>query len=126
MYLLFKSNDLHECLLKNGPTFWKCWNSKAVTTDDFRGIAISPVISKVFEHCVLDKFGHFLSTADNPFGFKKGLGCNHAIYTVCSVVQHFNNDADGSTVNLCALDLTKAFNTRRMATANKTCVNGKN
>ena len=25
---------------------------KAVTADDFRGIAISPVISKVFEHCV--------------------------------------------------------------------------
>ena len=80
---------------------------KAVTTDDFRGIAISPVISKVFEHCVLDKFGHFLSTADNQFGFKKGLGCNHAIYTMRSVVEHFNNG--GSTVNLCAIDLTKAF-----------------
>jgi len=70
-------------------------------------LQISPVISKVFEHCVLDKFGHFLSTADNQFRFKKGLGCNHAIYTVRSVVEHFNNG--GSTVNSCAIDLTKAF-----------------
>ena len=60
-------------------------------------LQISPVISKVFEHCVLDKFGHFLSTADNQFRFKKGLGCNHAIYTVRSVVEHFNNG--GSIVN---------------------------
>jgi len=83
---------------------------KAVTADDFRGIAISPVISKVFEHCVLDKLCHFLSTADNQFGFKKGLSCNHAIYTVRSVVEHFNNGRSRPTVNLCAIDLSsKAF-----------------
>ena len=33
--------------------------SKDVTTDDFRGIAISSVISTVFEHCVLDRFRDF-------------------------------------------------------------------
>jgi len=31
-----------------------------LTCDDFRGIAISPVLSKVFEHCLLDRYGLFL------------------------------------------------------------------
>jgi len=80
---------------------------KSVKTDDFRGIAISAVISKVFEHCILDRFGCFLNTTDNQFGFKKGLACTDAIYTVRKTVERFING--GSTVNLCALDLTKAF-----------------
>ena len=50
--------------------------------DDFRGIAISSVISKIFELCLVDRFKDFLSTSDNQFGFKKALGCSHAIYTV--------------------------------------------
>jgi len=29
--------------------------SKSLTCDDFRGIAISPILSKVFEYCVLDR-----------------------------------------------------------------------
>ena len=80
---------------------------KSVKTDDFRGIAISSIISKVFEHCILDRFGCFLNTVDNQFGFKKGLGCTDAIYTVRNTVERFISG--GSTVNLCALDLTKAF-----------------
>ena len=35
------------------------------------------------------------------------MGCNHALYTVKSVVQHFTSG--NSTVNLCALDMSKAF-----------------
>ena len=39
--------------------------------------------------------------------FKKRVGCNHALYAVQSVVRHFTNG--NSTVNLCALDMSKAF-----------------
>ena len=81
--------------------------SKTLTCDDFRGIAISPVLSKVFEHCMLDRFGSFLNTSDNQFGFKKGLGCSFAIRIVRNVVDGLTKG--GSTVNLCALDLSKAF-----------------
>jgi len=55
----------------------------------------------------MDRFCHFLVTADNQFGFKKGLGCNNAIYHVRNVVEHFTSG--GSTVNLCAIDLSKTF-----------------
>ena len=82
-------------------------SSKTLTCDDFRGIALSPVLSKVFEHCMLDRFGSFLNTSDNKFGFKQLKGCSFAIRVV-------RNDVDGltkcgCTVNLCALDLSKAF-----------------
>jgi len=52
------------------------------------------------------KFNHFLKTSDTQFGFKKGLGCNHAIYIVRTIVESFVRK--GSTVNLCAIDLSKA------------------
>ena len=81
--------------------------TKSVTCSDFRGIAISSVLSKVFEHCILERFDCFLSSNDNQFGFKKGLGCSHAIYTVRNIVNRFTDG--GSTANLCALDLSKAF-----------------
>jgi len=53
-----------------------------MTCEDFRGIAISPIISKLFEYCFIEKFGEFLSTDSKQFGVRKGMGCNHAIYTV--------------------------------------------
>ena len=83
------------------------YRSKAMSCNDFRGIAISTILSKVFEHCIIDRFKYFLSTEDNQFGFKKGLSCSHAIYSVQNIVDNFVKD--GSTANLCSIDLTKAF-----------------
>jgi len=53
--------------------------SKSITVNDFRGISISPVISKVLEHCILDRYARYLWTSDNQFGFKKEHGCSHAM-----------------------------------------------
>jgi len=82
-------------------------HGKALTCNDFRGITISPVISKVFEHCILNRYNEFFGTSDNQFGFKRGLGCSHATNTVRCVVDRLVKG--GSTVNLCSLDLSKAF-----------------
>ena len=81
--------------------------TKSMTCSDFRGIAISSILSKVFEYCILDRYGHFFNSKGNQFGFKKKVGCNNAIYTVRNIVNRFLDG--GSTVNLCALDLSKAF-----------------
>jgi len=81
--------------------------TKPMTCDDFRAIAISPILSKVFEYSFLDRFGKYLGSADNQFGFKKGVGCSHAIYTCRNIVDRFVQN--GSTVNICAIDLSKAF-----------------
>ena len=77
------------------------------TVDDFRGISISPVLSNILEHCILDRFSTYLTTSDNQFGFKKGLSCSHAIYSIRSVINSFSTG--GSTISVCAIDLSKAF-----------------
>ena len=81
--------------------------AKALTCNDFRGIAISPVISKLFEYCFMDSLQLFLTTESNQFGFKKGIGCSHAVYTVRQYIER--NVMNGCTVNLCTIDLLKGF-----------------
>ena len=80
---------------------------KSNRVESYRAISISPVISKVFEHCILIKFNEYFATSHNQFGFKKRYGCSHAVYSVRKVVEHYV--AGGSTVNVCQLDLSKAF-----------------
>jgi len=81
-------------------------HNRSLTVEDFRGISISPVISKLFEHAVLDRFAHLFTTSDNQLGFKK-ISVVCMPYTVRSVVNHYTQN--GSTVNVCSLNLSKAF-----------------
>ena len=81
--------------------------SRSMTYVDFQGIAISSVISKVFEHCIIHRFHKCLASGSGQFGFKKNTGCRNAIYTARKAVEQLNQD--GSTANICAIDLSKAF-----------------
>jgi hypothetical protein len=82
-------------------------HGRSLSVDDFRGISISPIISKLFEMAILDRFSTYLITSDHQFGFKKNLSCRHAVYCVRNVIEGFVNN--GSTFNVCTLDLSKAF-----------------
>ena len=64
-------------------------------------------MSTVFEYYLLDRFQSYLSSSDQQFRFKKGLGCRNAIYTVRQIVDDLTKG--GSTVNMCAIDPIKAF-----------------
>ena len=77
------------------------------SSEAYRCITVSPVISKVFEKCVLEKVQALLITSHLQFGFKKKLSCSHAIYSLNTTVDHFVNNQ--STVNICSIDLSKAF-----------------
>ena len=76
-------------------------------SNNYRGITLSSTISKLFELCIMEKFGHLFDSSDLQFGFKKSLGCSNAIFAVQSVTNYFSKH--GSTVNVCALDMSKAF-----------------
>ena len=60
--------------------------TKSVNCDDFRGITINPILSKVFEYCILDRFGASFVSCEAQFGFKKNSGCRTAIYSVRKIV----------------------------------------
>jgi hypothetical protein len=62
--------------------------SKNLTCADFRGISTSQVLSKILEHCILNRFRSFFLTPDHQFGFTRTVGCSHAIYVVRSVIDY--------------------------------------
>lgn len=84
-----------------------CNKLGVLSPSDYRGITLSPVISKVFEHAMLFLFQDCFSTSNHQFGFKKELSCCHAVYTVRKVVDFFTTNE--SNVNVCCLDISKAF-----------------
>jgi len=59
----------------------------------------------MFEYCLIYKYEVFLQSSDQQFGFKKKLGCTHAIFALNQCVDYFVNS--GSSVFLAALDATK-------------------
>jgi len=75
--------------------------------NNYRGITLSSVIAKVLEMCLVELLSDYLQTSVLQFGFKKQLGCSNAIYALSSVIEFFTKN--GSTINACFLDLSKAF-----------------
>jgi len=71
---------------------------KTVTVDDFRGVSISRVISKVFEHCIFDRYGPFFETMITNLDSKR----------MSAVRMPFMLYAWYHSEHLC-LDLSKAF-----------------
>ena len=63
--------------------------SASSSTDDYRGISISPVISKILEHVLFTLFGQFLVSSDFQFGFKSNSSCSHTMYTVRKAIDYF-------------------------------------
>ena len=45
--------------------------TKSALCSDFRGIAVSCILSRVLEHCILDRFNEFFSTNDNQLALRK-------------------------------------------------------
>jgi len=50
------------------------------SADNYRPITLSPVVSKIFEYCLLHKYEHFLYSGELQFGFKKNSVCSHALF----------------------------------------------
>ena len=76
--------------------------------DNYRGITISPIASKIFEHCLKMIFGNYLSSSPLQFGFKSKSSTAHALYCLKETVDYYINN--GTSRVYCAfLDASKAF-----------------
>ena len=83
---------------------------KRAATDDsgnYRGIAISSILLKVFDWIVLILFDKELKNDDNQFGYQTESSANMCTWAVIETVNHFVNK--GSTIYACLLDYRKAF-----------------
>ena len=75
--------------------------------NNYRGITISPIASKIFEHCLKFVFHDYLSTSSLQFGFKKKSSTSHALYCLKETVNYYIEN--GSRVYCAFLDASKAF-----------------
>ena len=103
--LKYVPNAFGEGLLIPIPKAEKRGNHRSV--EDFRGITVSCLLSKIFEGGLQHYLKSYFVTSDRQFGFKEKVGCNTSIYALRKTVDHFTKL--NSTVNICSLDLSKAF-----------------
>ena len=75
--------------------------------DMYRGITLTPVVSKLFESVLLSIYGDWLSSDQLQYGFKKDSSCSHALFNFTESVRHYNKR--GSKVYSAVLDASKAF-----------------
>ena len=104
---------VHFCLV---PTDFECGviialvknsDDNITSSNNYRGITLSPVISEVFELVLMETVGDKLTSSPLQFGFKKNSSCNHVVFTLTMLVEHYCSTS--STLTLCALDISKAF-----------------
>ena len=75
--------------------------------NNYRPIAISSIISKVFEHVIAERLEVYLWTNDNQFGFKSGHATDLCIYALTEFIEYFKSRS--TSVYVAFLDASNAF-----------------
>ena len=85
----------------------KCKNGDQSDLNMYRGITLTPVLSKLFESVLLGLYSEHLISDSLQFGFKKGSGCNNALFAFVESVKYFTKR--DSKIHCAFLDASKAF-----------------
>ena len=82
-------------------------NGDINSVNNYRGITISPIASKILEHLLNSMLSPYLETDARQFGFKKKSSTLHAMYYLKETVNHY---IDNGSIVFCAfLEASKAF-----------------
>jgi len=74
--------------------------------DMYRGITLTPAISRLFESLLLAKYGNVLHNDCLQYCFKKDSSCSHELFNFTESVRFYNKR--GSKVYCAFLDASKA------------------
>ena len=77
------------------------------SSDNYRGIALSSCLTKIFDLIVLNRYKNELSTSDMQFAFKGKHGTTMCTLVMKEVMSHFKRN--GSAVYAGLIDASKAF-----------------
>ena len=72
------------------------------STDNYRGITLSVVFASLFEHIILNKIAHLLTSDHLQYGYKARHSTAHALYVLRSSIDYFREH--GSNVFVTFLD----------------------
>ena len=118
LLLFIKLTSLFNCMLRHGfvpyqfrfgtiTPIIKDKNGNASDVNNYRGITISPLSSKIFERVLKGLFSKFLTSSSYQFGFKGGSSTSHALFCLSKTVNYYIDH--GSRVFCSFLDASKAF-----------------
>ena len=77
------------------------------SSENYRGISLSAIFSKIFESIVLNKIKDKITTSDSQFGFKIGHSTSLCTAVLQQTIEYYTNG--NSNVYLLFLDASKAF-----------------
>ena len=80
---------------------------KLDSSDNYRSIALSSVILKIFDWVVITLFGEKLGLDDLQFSYQKKCSTNMCTWLVIESISHYSRK--GSDVFSCFMDMKKAF-----------------
>ena len=84
-------------------------NGDTTNSGNYRAVTLGPIFLQVFENLLMSKFGHFMSTNDLQFGFKRSHSTSHAVFVLREVINYYTTH--GSNIVVSFLDCSKAFDT---------------
>ena len=82
-------------------------NESKYSSDNYRLIAISSLLLKVLDHIILFLFNSSFVSHNLQFGYQKNCSATMCSWTLLETIKYFTNR--GSSMYVCLLDLTKAF-----------------
>ena len=82
-------------------------NESKLSSSNYRLIAITSLILKLFDHILIYLAGPNLKPSCFQYGFQKGLSTTMCTWTLTETINYFRNR--DSPIFLCLMDLTKAF-----------------
>ena len=77
------------------------------SSNNYRSIAISSLILKIFDWVILLLHGNELNIDELQFGFQRNTSTNMCTWLAVEIIEYFQRN--GSEVFACAVDMTKAF-----------------
>ena len=116
--------ELVPLSLKSGITIpiYKGGGKDPLDTNNYRGITINSVISKILELLIINRLEPLFMEAgvphSNQSAYRKQVSCADAIFTTQEVINRYLQE--GSKVYMCLYDLQKAFNSV-LSTSSNSC-----
>ena len=80
-----------DCMLTCNVPLVKDKKGDLTSKDNYRPIALTCIISKVIELVLLAKYGEYLYTDDNQFGYKNALSTDLCMFNFKEIIQHYHS-----------------------------------